>query len=57
MTSAGAVTTVLLGGLPVSPMTPEGRPDLSPSILALPVAIDSVNAAYFDTVGQPLVAG
>jgi putative ABC transport system permease protein len=56
--AAGAVTTVLLGALPVSsPVTPEGRPDLSPSILALPVAIDSVNAAYFDTVGQPLIAG
>jgi predicted permease len=56
--SAGAVSTVLLGNLPnAASMTPEGRPDLSPSLLAQPVAIDSVQAAYFDAVGQPLVAG
>ncbi len=56
--SVGAVTTVLHGGLPVSsPMTPEGRPDLSQSILVMPVAIDSVGVHYFEAVGQPLVAG
>ena len=58
VTSVGAITTVLLGALPNSaPMTPEGRPDLPQSILSMPVAVDSVNGNYFDTVGQPLIAG
>ena len=56
--SVGAVSTILLGSLPNSaPMTPEGRPDLPQAVLTTPVAIDSVHASYFDTVGQPLLFG
>jgi putative ABC transport system permease protein len=56
--STGAVSTVLLATLPVSaPMIPEGRPDLRQAVLTTPVAIDSVQASYFDTVGQPLLYG
>jgi predicted permease len=58
VTSVGAVSTVLLGALPnAASMTPEGRPDLPQALLTKPVAIDSVNGRYFETVGQPLITG
>ena len=56
--AAGGVTTVMLGRLPNSaPMTPEGRPDLPRTLLAMPVAVDSATPGYFDAVGQRIVAG
>jgi predicted permease len=56
--AVGAVSTILLGTLPVSaPMIPEGRPDLPRAVLTTPVAIDAVHGGYFDTVGQPLLFG
>jgi putative ABC transport system permease protein len=38
-------------------MTPEGRPDLPQAVLTTPVAFDSVQANYFESVGQRLLYG
>ena len=52
------ITTILLGRLPnSSPIIVEGRPDLPEGLRNWPVAIDSVTAGYFETVGMRLLQG